>query len=276
LFNWFETRQLIKTNPSASLEFKKIGSVSILPFSERDIEAILGHEPATDIDFRDSAAFHLMMDTGMRCSELCALRLNDFDFANRTIQIRTAKRDEFRRLPLGERTVELLDHYIRSIRPAGSDFLFVTEDGAPMTPRNLIKRLTVWAKKSGVAHASTHQFRSTFATQYYQKTGDSRGLRIRLGHTDFTMTDQYIHLSEQEDACRMGFRNSIVDNFYQEPNSVPEIVPSNPPAYSTHAPILAAPDPSSDAMNTLLGMMNMMSTLLQQYIQATQHKPNQS
>ena len=266
IFARFTAKGLIPNNPIKDLTIKRTKSIPIQPFQPGDVLAILSKEPTTPLDFRDLAIWHTALDTGLRCFELCRLRLTDFD--GETIYVRTAKCDEHRPVSLGKTTRDLLGQYLREFRVKGSDFLFVTADGNPMTTRNISKRLQVWSHKVGVRHASMHQFRVTFATQYYKTTRDSLGLQTLLGHSTLDMTRHYIHLSQQQDACLSNQTHSIVDGILETPAPAS---PDSTSAQTTQQVLEPGPGQSKHSeTETMMAMMQSMLVLMQQYMQTNQ------
>jgi len=71
----------------------------------------------------------VLLDTGLRASELANLELGDVDFAAQRMLIRHAKGNKQRVVRFGERTRRALEHYIRSFRGDAQGYLLLTARG---------------------------------------------------------------------------------------------------------------------------------------------------
>lgn len=143
-------------------------------------------------DARDRAIVHLMLDAGLRASEVCSLTFCDVDFTNRLIRVRNSKYNKSRAVPLAPK----LEGYIRQLPYAGG-YVAPSRRGEQLTV-NAIKQLFARLKRqSGVSRVHAHLLRHTFATSYIVGGGNLEKLRIMLGHGDYNVTQSYLHLAAQ-------------------------------------------------------------------------------
>lgn len=78
-----------------------------------------------------------------------------------------------------------------------SNYAFVKRDREPITKStidNLFRRLK---RRSGITRIYPHLLRHTFATSYMLGGGDLETLRLLMGHSDYTVTQNYLHLATQ-------------------------------------------------------------------------------
>jgi integrase len=143
-------------------------------------------------------AMQVLLGTGMRVGELCALRLEDFEDDEDTafLKIQQGKGGKFRRVPVSQKLRRELVRYINQGRPdSASENLIVLRDGRPVaqtSTNNVFGRL---GKRLGFSvHA--HKFRHTFATEYLRNGGEIERLRRILGHTTYFMVMRYVHLDK--------------------------------------------------------------------------------
>jgi hypothetical protein len=86
-----------------------------------------------------------------------------------------------------------------------------------MTTRHVAKRLEIWAHKAGVANATPHRFRATFATQFVLKEGhDLLKLQALLGHATLDMSRRYVKLAMEEEARLSNSACSVVDQLLRK------------------------------------------------------------
>ena len=146
------------------------------------------------LDERDKIIFHLMLDAGLRASEVCSLKKKDIDLQNRLIYVHNSKFNKSRILPMAECLYSLLLGYVSDRNDV---YLLCSRTGFQMS-NNLIKQLFQRMKKSsGIKRLHAHLLRHTFATSYIVGGGNLEKLRIMLGHADYNVTKTYLHLAAQ-------------------------------------------------------------------------------
>ena len=147
-------------------------------------------------------AVKLLLGTGMRVSEMCALTLDDIedDGAAVTLKVRRGKGAKFRRVPISSRLWRELSRYVNRARPeTASDRLLILADGRPaevVSAKDLFQRI---GRRAGFG-VNAHKFRHTFATEYLRRNGEIERLRRILGHSTYVMVMRYVHL-DKRDLC---------------------------------------------------------------------------
>lgn len=142
----------------------------------------------------------LLLDTGMRASELCNLKLNDVDLNRGTLRV-WGKGNKERIVPFGATTKKALLRYITTWRPEPApqvDTLILSIDGTKLTYwglMHIIRRLSVTAN---IPRLHAHLVRHTFAVKYLLAGGDVMTLRMILGHSNLEITKVYLHLAEAD------------------------------------------------------------------------------
>jgi site-specific recombinase XerD len=138
----------------------------------------------------------VLLGTGTRISELCAIRLDDFedDGQQSFLKVRRGKGAKFRRVPVSHRLRREIVRYLNRLRPESSaDHLLLLTDGRPVQPESCARMLHRLGLRVGFrVHA--HKFRHTFATTYLRNGGDIERLRKILGHSTYAMVMRYVHL----------------------------------------------------------------------------------
>ena len=171
--------------------------------SEAQVEALLG-APAVDepLGCRDRAMLELMYASGLRVSELVALKLVHLSLADGVVRV-LGKGAKERLVPFGEAAREWLERWLATARAEvldgrRSDALFVTVRAAAMSRQmfwNLVKR---YAQAAGIAQAiSPHTLRHAFATHLLNHGADLRAVQLLLGHADISTTTIYTHVARE-------------------------------------------------------------------------------
>lgn len=185
---------------------------AVIPFSQDDLRALLAAcersrpyarfgkrlcDNARPTATRDRAIILLLVDTGLRATELCELRIQSVDLRNRRIVVFGKGRKE-RQLPIGPSTGKALWRYLQEDRPAAgpADSVFVSTIGHPLDRGALRQLLARLGEKAGVADCHPHRFRHTFAVAYLRNGGNALALQALLGHATLEMVRRYVQIAE--------------------------------------------------------------------------------
>lgn len=154
---------------------------------------------------RDKAILTLLLDTGIRATELCTLELDRVTFSMTDAHIIVnGKGRKQREVGLGRNSRLALHRYIHELRPAvNHNFVFVTRYGTRLHRPGLEAILLKLQKRTGLEglHVNPHKFRHTFAFLYMAtKQGDMLRLSRLLGHTSVTVTENYLKAFGSQEA----------------------------------------------------------------------------
>ncbi len=157
--------------------------------------------PATDsFAVRDRAMFELFYSSGLRLSELTALRPEDIDFNDATVRV-LGKGGKTRVVPVGRFALRYIRDWLEqrsAIAKGEQSALFLNHHGRPIGPRTVQQRLKSWAQKQGISqHVHPHMLRHSFASHVLQSSGDLRAVQEMLGHASISSTQIYTHLDWQ-------------------------------------------------------------------------------
>ena len=167
-----------------------------------DVDRILAvPDTSTPRGLRDKAMIEVLYATGMRVSELVAVRPNDLHLDEGYLTC-VGKGDKERIVPLGQEAAECVRRYIRDGRSRlakhGSPWLFVNaRDGGALSRVGFWKVLKAYGIKAGVTRElSPHVLRHSFATHLLERGADLRAIQMMLGHADLSTTQIYTHVLE--------------------------------------------------------------------------------
>ncbi|MFC1675561.1 tyrosine-type recombinase/integrase [Planctomycetota bacterium] len=152
--------------------------------------------------------FDIMLNTGLRVSELCKLRVKDtpkYQGGN-VIQIHRGKGQKTRNIPVSDRIRRNINIYIKVYRPATlpghirpSDSrrqLFFSRTKKRYNRRSVAYLISQLGKKAGIAkHLTPHMCRHTFATRLLvDRKVTLAELQMLLGHSKISSTQKYLHV----------------------------------------------------------------------------------
>lgn len=171
---------------------------------------------------RDYALLLLLLDTGIRVSELNQINISDLDYDKCSVLI-TRKGGNIQHVYFSDETRDAIYEYINERRikePNLSEFepLFVTLKGDRLCVRaieNLVKKYTSSALPGIGVHLSPHKMRASFAMAFYREEKDILMLQKKLGHKNLAATNIYAKATENE----MAESRSVLAKKREEINS---------------------------------------------------------
>jgi integrase/recombinase XerD len=188
----------ISADPTLKLDAPKPTPRFPKTLSEPDVEALLAApDTATPLGLRDRAMLETLYATGLRVSELVALKSFEVNLDAGVVRV-LGKGSKERLVPLGEEAVEWISQYLKARRKSDADALFLTDRGAGMTRQafwHLIRRYG--ARAIPGKRLSPHMLRHAFATHLINHGADLRVVQLLLGHADISTTQIYTHVARE-------------------------------------------------------------------------------
>ena len=145
-------------------------------------------------------AIHLLLDTGIRVSELASIRIEDVSLPDQCLKVHGKGNRQRLVYLLSTPLFRSMNHYLSKRRKVGlhNDRLFVTAAGLDLTPQRIRSSLHEIATSAGIdRHLTPHMLRHTCATQWLESGVDIRYVQKLLGHQSISTTEIYTHVSDQ-------------------------------------------------------------------------------
>ena len=112
-FNWLVAAGYLQESPFRSLRNVRLPQRIVRPFSPEDVGRLLACcEPASPVGARDRAILLVLLDTGVRCSELVQLTVDDVDLEAGRLRVLHGKGNKDRVVPFASRCREALEQYL--------------------------------------------------------------------------------------------------------------------------------------------------------------------
>lgn len=202
-------------NPIRKVKAPKVAVEPLDPTPIGDIEKLIKTCRQSGIDIRDKAILYVLLDTGARAAELCAMNLSDVDFQAGTILIRRGKGRKPRMVFLGQKTKQCLNEYldirIGENKEIEGDPLWITKFDEQLSYWGLNLILKRRAKLARIEKPELHGFRRAFALNYLRNGGDIYTLQKLMGHADLQVLRRY--LAQTNEDLQIAHRKfSPVDN----------------------------------------------------------------
>ena len=200
----FLLRNDIETISPDKLDLSKVPPRQLSYLLEEEVERILQapaqFEKGRLKVLRDQAILHTLYGTGLRVSELIALKKSDIRLQEKQFSV-IGKGKKLRSVFMTTQTRDAIKNYLLS-RGDDSDFLFISLSGnsyGKHLSRNSIEDLVrKYASLAGIDKKVTpHTLRHSFATSLLKKGADIRSVQVLLGHSSITTTQIYTHVDDK-------------------------------------------------------------------------------
>ncbi|MDP8526096.1 tyrosine-type recombinase/integrase [Bacillus subtilis] len=201
---WFETKFWKNINVKVDKQVKEGAA-------EQDIKILLSVLDLRDfVQLRDATAVLLMYKTGLRVSTLANLEEKHIDLSERLLRLNgdVLKNRESLLLPFDDVLARMLDVLmkqnkdIRSQYQKDNSYVFITKRGGPIATspsnNNIQKRLNKYAREYELKNINPHALRRGFAKSLLNKGARLTDISKALGHSDLSVTTQYLYLDKNE------------------------------------------------------------------------------
>jgi integrase len=141
----------------------------------------------------------LVIETGLRISEVTALKWEDINFQNKLLTVNRAKVKRVIGSPKSNRTrqIDLTDR-LYEVLLSGKEkkgFVFENEKGNPVVSETARRNLKRICNEIGLRKVGWHMLRHTFASRLAERNAPLIAIQRLLGHATIDMTMRYAHLS---------------------------------------------------------------------------------
>lgn len=206
---WAEETGAIQGNPAAKVKAVKKAELAPQWLDKNQVNALVRKAeeltqnaktpPAIRQAVRDEAIIKILLNTGLRVSELCALRLSDVDMKTNkgVLVVRQGKGAKRRVVPMNKETVRAIQAWLK-VRPSGfDDLLFYGSRGHALTASGIQRRLAIIGKQANI-EVHPHTLRHTFAKSLIDAGVTLEKVGALLGHGSLNTTRVYVAPGERD------------------------------------------------------------------------------
>lgn len=218
LFSWIVREGNLDVSPMDLIPPPEYQRDDIVPFSADQVQKLVKAAQRSRYPRRDEAIVKLLVDTGIRASELCSLKVKHINFTERIGSVK-GKGNKMRVMPIGKQAARAVWAMLQEEPREPDDYLFVgergTDAGEPITRSGLLQLIERLGKAVNIqgVRCSPHTFRHTFAIEFLRSGGDPFTLMRLLGHTSMTMTERYLAIVKA-DVVRQHREHSPADRLF--------------------------------------------------------------
>ena len=193
-YQWLLKHGRVEANPASGIRAPKAPRKLPQVLDPDEAKALVEVPTDAPLGLRDRAMLELFYSSGLRLSELCALRWRDLQLDDGLVTV-LGKGGKQRIVPVGSFARSALREW-RADTGAGDEApVFPGRGGKPIGARAVQVRMRQLAQRQGLfKRVHPHLLRHSFASHVLESSGDLRGVQELLGHADISTTQIYTHL----------------------------------------------------------------------------------
>jgi len=180
-FTFCKVSGIAKSNPIENIEYPKLKSPKYRILSQPEIEKIIQESRSNKRNF---TILNLIIEAGLRISEVLNLKTSDFLIEERSIKLKD------RQIILNDKAFFILKDYMSDLQNPDT-FIFTTSTGKPINVRNLRSSLNLIFQKAQVEDVTVNDLRNTCIVNML-KTKDPEDVATYAGHKTLQSTKKYL------------------------------------------------------------------------------------
>jgi len=198
-FKYLNNEGFIKINPSKDLKHPKVESKAPRILSRLEYGAL---RDACREDVRTLAMVEILLQTGLRISELSELKVEEVEVDSTTPRLALPKKNAVsaREIPLNKAAVTAIKKYLDERPKVDSSYLFITKSGNPILIRNIRSTIDRYFDLAGIKDAKVNDLRHTFVAFHLQNGTNIQTLSKISGHKRLSTTEKYLEFIENPKA----------------------------------------------------------------------------
>ena len=204
-FHFLYREKAIPVDVSAVIDSPRLWRLAPNFLNLQEVEALLqafrGNDP---LEIRNRAILEILYASGLRASEITALRQDGLDFDNMILRV-IGKGSKERIVPFGHSALKSLRRYLEQARPVLAERggrqpqVFLSDNGRPLTRARIWMIVKEAARRAGIDKpVYPHAIRHSFATHLLANGADLRVIQELLGHASIGTTQIYTHFNAGE------------------------------------------------------------------------------
>ena len=152
---------------------------------------------------RDKLIIVLLLSTGMRCSALYKLDVDNVDVKNKTISV-LDKGNKYKKYELSPDIVSIMIDWLNDRKKLLNNkeelALFISNERTRISQASIARIVNKYAVNIEGKNITPHKLRATYGTQLYEKTGDLYMVQECMGHSSPKTTELYIRGKKNKNA----------------------------------------------------------------------------
>jgi len=204
--SWLYREDYLDEDLAPRIDMPRVAKKELKVLTEEEMVTLFRNLPVSDDQgCRNLAIVSLMVDSGLRLSEISKLDVDDVFLEEGLVRVQGKGRRE-ERVPFGSTTAKALRRYLQHFRhhiANGTDALFVNQYGGRLGTEGIKSMFQRLRDRTGIERLHPHLLRHTAATRLLANGCDLHSVQRILRHRNVTTTTRYLHLLNSDVQAKM-------------------------------------------------------------------------
>jgi site-specific recombinase XerD len=192
-FRFLIDQDLIRKNPTQGVAYPRYELKVPRVLSKMEYRAL---RDAAREDLRMATIIEILLQTGLRISELARLELADLQ--ENQLRIRPLEGHQERSVPLNNSAKKALEKYLSQRSTAGCRNIFITKTGKQLLVRNIRSAIDRYFRIAEIKNATVNDLRHTFIAHQLMAGTSMVSLQQLVGHKRLSTTEKYLELVKNQ------------------------------------------------------------------------------
>ncbi len=164
-------------------------------YTDEELSVLLekpNEKSCSEVEYQTWVFINLIVATGLRLSSALSIKVSSYVPKEKKIYIQMTKNKKGQVVFVNDEMSRILNQYIKRFELTENDYIFCSAEGMQLAKRTIQDNVATYNRKKGVSKTSIHLMRHTFAKNYYEKTKDIYTLCRLLGHSNISITENYL------------------------------------------------------------------------------------
>ena len=202
-FRWMVENGFISTDLAKNVSHPKVESSLPKFFTPLEYRAL---RDAVRGDSRISAMVELILQSGLRISEVANIKVTDINGDNLKVEGYATQPE--RTIPLNQPAKDALDRYMKDRPKVDSEYVFISKSGKPLAVRNIRASVDRFIQKAELPRYSVNDLRTTFIIENIKNGVDLILISQVSGHKRLSTTERYLELAGNREP---GKKQSLIE-----------------------------------------------------------------
>jgi site-specific recombinase XerD len=192
-FRFLVTQGSIHKNPTQEVAYPRYELKAPRVLSKMEYRAL---RDAAREDERMAAIIEILLQTGLRISELARLRRGDI--SENSLRIGAFEGHQSREVPLNRSARKALERYLARRLTSNDDHVFITKTGKVLLVRNIRAAIDRYFRIAEIKDATVNDLRHTFIAHQLAAGASVVTLQQLVGHKRLSTTEKYLELVKNQ------------------------------------------------------------------------------
>jgi integrase/recombinase XerD len=210
-YRWATDAGFVGENATIGVKIGRLKNKVVRGLSSEEVKLLLSKLSSGDsmIERRNRAIVYILVDCGLRVSELVNLRVSDVDMRSGVIRV-MGKGSKERLARMGLNTQKALWEYM-AFRNSSIEWLWVNDINQKLDRTGVQQWLRKFGRRVGL-RLYPHLLRHTFAINFLRNGANVFECQYALGHSSLEMTRRYCQALGFDDVFKRHETASPIDN----------------------------------------------------------------